>query len=68
MIAMKILFAICGALPGIWWWWNIIKVLVKAMNLEDLGNPLSVCAFGRHARKHRSDIDSMAQDVEMAPG
>ncbi len=68
MVTMKILYAICDALPGIRWWWRVMKVPVKAINLGDVGNPLSVCALGRHARKHRDDIDSKAQDVEMAPG
>lgn len=67
MVAIKVLHAVAISVPGINWWWRIIKAPVKAMKLEGVGNPLSDCSLSRLVRKHRIKTDRKVQDVEMAP-
>ena len=67
MIVLKILHTISGALPEMSWWWRIVSAPVKAMKLDDIGSPLSVCTLSRLVRKHRNHIDRKTEDVEMGP-
>lgn len=61
------LHILSGGLPGIGWWWEIIKAPLKTMKLENGERWNSVWALSRFVRKHRSDIDRKASDVETGP-
>jgi hypothetical protein len=70
IVTIKTLHAIFGALPGIAWWWRLIKITwwrliktqvnavkVEAMKVEDVESGLSVSALGNTMLKHTGDID-----------
>jgi hypothetical protein len=61
------LHVLSGVIPGFGWWWKIIKARLKAMKLQNRERPPSVWAFSRLVRKHHSNIDRKASDVEMDP-
>jgi len=61
IIAVKVLHAFFGALPGVSSWWRIIVALKGSMKVEMAGNSLSIPSWS----KPRSDIDRKAPDVEM---
>jgi len=67
MVAMRLLYAIFGALSGLNWKWKTLMTLTKTMKLEGAGSCLSPRAWRRlvPGRARSQNDRNTPQDVEM---